>query len=114
MDQWDASGTNKRWVDDDDMATNDDMLTGDAISSRWPAHNAHPRGPVVDAIDPGVGCPQVEKQLGGAHLPSLGDVRTDLFQRAMEVQAVRSERCRGEHHVGQQDQLERLKKIQCA
>jgi hypothetical protein len=43
MGHWNTSGTNKRWVDDDDMSPNDDMLTGDAISSRWPARNAQPR-----------------------------------------------------------------------
>jgi hypothetical protein len=43
MDSWSTSGTNKRGVDDDDMSTSDDMLTGDAISSRWLARNAQLR-----------------------------------------------------------------------
>jgi hypothetical protein len=68
----------------------------------------HPREPVVDAVDLGMARPKVEKQLGGANLPSLCDVLTDLFQSSMEVHAVCPERFGGELHVGPHHQLERL------
>src|SRR5438552_1275906 len=52
----------------------------------------HRHYPMVDSVYLRMCCPKIEKQLGFPNLPGLHDIRTDLFQRSMKVNAIRTKR----------------------